>query len=129
MMSHDEIPGDARCEVDAAIARLGGDVELYKELIQSFLDDHSQLLPKLKQAISTADADALHRAGHSLKGLALSCGAMGVADAAAILERYGREKRLDDLDSAWHGLSRSFAATRRVLAPYYVKDPASQPSG
>lgn len=109
----------ARCEVEAAVGRLGGDVELYKELVQCFLDDTSDLLPKLRGAVDQRDADGLHRAGHSLKGLAASCGAQGVAEAAGRLERMGREKKLGEVDAALAALERTMAATREELAEYY----------
>jgi HPt (histidine-containing phosphotransfer) domain-containing protein len=109
----------ARCEVEAAVGRLGGDVELYKELVQCFLDDTSSLLPKLRQAIDRRDSEGLHRAGHSLKGLAASCGAQGVAEAAGRLERVGREKQLEELEPAWMALQRALEATRHELANYF----------
>lgn len=116
-------PGDvdAAFEIDAAIARLGGDVDLYNELVQCFLDDTSGLLGKIQRAIDNRDADALHRGGHSLKGLAASCGALGVADAAARIERRGREKNLDDVAGFWGDLQQAFDQARRRLGAFRVR--------
>lgn len=110
------------CDVPGAIERLGGDVQLYQELVQCFLDDSSGLLPAVQRAIQQRDANALHRAAHSLKGLAASCGATMVVNAAARLEQFGREHELDLIDDAWHPLEAAFNATRTALAAYYSRE-------
>lgn len=109
----------ARCEVKEAIDRLGGDIELYRDLVKCFLDDTSSLFPKIRAAIDSGDPDGVHRGGHSLKGLAGSCGAMGVSDAAGLVEQLGREKRLSEIEAAWNRLRHVFEATRTELAQYY----------
>lgn len=111
----------AQCEPQAAIARLGGDVGLYGELVQRFLDDNSQLVPKIQTAIELRDAAALHRAAHSLKGVAATCGAVGVAQWAEQLEQQSRLDPSGDLTSLWLRLQQVLADTRQELAPYYKR--------
>jgi HPt (histidine-containing phosphotransfer) domain-containing protein/nitrogen-specific signal transduction histidine kinase/CheY-like chemotaxis protein len=112
--------GSADREIEAAIERLGGDEQLYRELVQCFLDDTSEMIPKIRRAIHEVDAENLHRAAHSLKGLAASCGAVGVAEAAACLERLGREKQMGATAPAWAALEAALAASRRDLARFYA---------
>lgn len=113
--------GGTQCEPQEAIARLGGDAGLYGELLQCFFDDNSQLLPKVQAAIEQCDAAALHRAAHSLKGLAATCGAAGVAHYAEQLEQQSRLGPIGDLTSLWRRLQQSLADTRQELAPYYKR--------
>ena len=107
-------------EPEAAIARLGGDVELYRELIRSFLDDSAGLLPRLEAAMATADAQGVHKAAHNLKGTAATCGAMSVAAVATELERSGLERDLSQADDQFARLKAELADARRELAPYYA---------
>jgi two-component system sensor histidine kinase/response regulator len=111
---------DSVCEPEAAVERLGGDLQLYRELVQSFLDDSAGLLPRLTSALAAGDCDGVHRAAHCLKGTAATCGAIAVADVCAKLERSALERdlgngreRLDEL----HSRMREAAG---LLAAYYV---------
>jgi len=85
---------DSDCEPEAAVERLGGDLQLYRELVQSFLDDSAGLLPRLADALAAGDCDGVHRAAHCLKGTAATCGAIAVANVCAELERTALEKDL-----------------------------------
>jgi HPt (histidine-containing phosphotransfer) domain-containing protein len=83
---------DPVCEPEAAIQRLGGDVQLYRELVQSFVDDSAGLVPQIAAALSTADFEGVHRAAHCLKGTAATCGALAVAHACANIEQSALDK-------------------------------------
>jgi two-component system sensor histidine kinase/response regulator len=91
----------ACCEIDAAIDRLGGDVELYKELVERFLNDTAGTRARLESAVEHANAGLLHSAAHSLKGLAASVGATTVASALADLEQLGRDGDLPAVPAVW----------------------------
>jgi HPt (histidine-containing phosphotransfer) domain-containing protein len=106
-------------EPEAAIARLGGDLELYRELIQSFLDDSAGLLPRLEAAIAAAEAEAVHKAAHNLKGTAATCGAIAVAEVATELERSGLDRDLSRVNDQFSRLKRAMTEARRELARYY----------
>jgi two-component system sensor histidine kinase/response regulator len=115
----DSIALEVVCEDNAAIARLGGDVDLYKELVRCFVDDSSGLFAKIAQALQAGDAEGVHRAAHSLKGLAASCGATTVWTAAGKLERLAREGNLPQAETVWRELQAAFAATRHKLSAAY----------
>jgi HPt (histidine-containing phosphotransfer) domain-containing protein len=107
------------CEIDAAIDRLGGDVELYKDLAARFLDDTAGTRRTLETAYERRDAAALHRAAHSLKGLAASVGAVAVADVLGELESLGRVEDLEHVPSVWQRFQSAMAATADQLAIYH----------
>jgi HPt (histidine-containing phosphotransfer) domain-containing protein/CheY-like chemotaxis protein len=107
------------CEIDAAIDRLGGDVELYKDLVDRFLDDSAGTRRQIKAAIDTLDGAKLHGASHSLKGLAASCGATAAAEALANLESLGRQRDFSAVIQSWNRFQAEMERTAEALAPYY----------
>jgi HPt (histidine-containing phosphotransfer) domain-containing protein len=107
------------CDPEAAIARLGGDVELYQELIRSFLDDSAGLLPRLADAIAVGDADEVHKSSHNLKGTAATCGATSVAAICTELEESALQRKLSRAAGLFAQLKVELASAARELAPYY----------
>jgi HPt (histidine-containing phosphotransfer) domain-containing protein len=107
------------CEIDAAIDRLGGDVELYKDLAARFLDDTAGTRRALETAYERRDAASLHRAAHSLKGLAASVGAVTVAGVLGELEALGRTANLDQMSAVWQRFQNEMATAADQLAIYH----------
>ncbi len=58
-----------------ALSRVGGDVELLKEVVELFLDDYPTTFEKIKSAVASRDATALEHHAHSLKGSVSTFGA------------------------------------------------------
>ena len=56
-------------DLEKALQRLGGDKRLLSDLIGFYLEDYADLLDEIDRALSAADAEALEKASHSLKGL------------------------------------------------------------
>src|SRR5687767_7330452 len=86
--------GEKACDPVAALARLGGDAELYREVLQRFFADSATSLERISAAIDHGSGDELHRAAHSYKGLALMSGTEEVARTALALEQLGRQGQL-----------------------------------
>jgi HPt (histidine-containing phosphotransfer) domain-containing protein len=107
------------CEIEAAIERLGGDVELFKDLVDRFLDDSAGTRRKIEMAVESRDGALLHGAAHSLKGLAASCGAVAAADALAELESLGRACEFAQVPEAWSRFQAEMESTAEALAPYH----------
>jgi two-component system sensor histidine kinase/response regulator len=107
------------CEPEAAIARLGGDVELYQELIRSFLDDSAGLVPQLAKAVAAGDAEWVHKASHNLKGTAATCGATSVAAVCMKLEVSALERDLLPAASLFAQLKVELTEAARQLSAYY----------
>lgn len=85
---------------EVALARVGGDEELLREIGQLFLIEYPQLLAQMDQAISTGDAHRLERVAHSLKGSVSNFGAAHATQAALALEKLGRSAQWDQVDAA-----------------------------
>ena len=84
-----------------ALSRVGGDVELLKEVVELFLEDYPSTFERIKSAIANRDAKALEHHAHSLKGSVSTFGANRAFEAAFALEKQGRG---GDLTGAQNGL-------------------------
>ncbi len=60
-----------------ALSRVGGDVELLREVVGLFLDDYPQSLDLIRDAVARGDQAGLERHAHSLKGSVSTFGAAG----------------------------------------------------
>ena len=91
------------------IERLGGDVDLFKEVIRLFLEDCPQRLAAIKQAVDQENAELIRTTAHALKGAAGTLSARRVFEAAQTLERLGADARLEPVHAAWRTLAKEVA--------------------
>jgi CheY-like chemotaxis protein len=117
---------DARV-FDAAtmLANIGGDAELFDQLIRLFIDRHPVMMKEIETAIGQADAAALERAAHSLKGTAGNLCAPDVVLLAGQLEATGRLGTLTEAPSLLVRLDRTVQELVAVLARQ-INQPNSQ---
>jgi HPt (histidine-containing phosphotransfer) domain-containing protein len=113
------------CDPKAAIARLGGFLDLYQSLLAKFFGDEAGNRARIALAVEQGDAAALHHAAHSLKGLAAACGATSIAQILAGLEQMGRCGELAQSARAVERLDRAFDQARQDLAGYLVASESS----
>jgi HPt (histidine-containing phosphotransfer) domain-containing protein len=88
----DRISKRANAVLDEAalLARVDGDREFLKELIELFIADCPNQLAAILDAIARGDADGLRRASHSLRGSVSNFFAPASVEAALRLETRGR---------------------------------------
>lgn len=86
--------------VHEALQRLGNDEELLKDIFQIYLEDSPAIVEKLHAAVADADAVALQRAAHNLKGLAATLSAAEVVGVASQLEHMAVSHNLNDAAAA-----------------------------
>lgn len=79
--------GHALADRAVAIEHIGGNVDIYREVIASFLADQVGTAGKLRALLAAADIATAHRIAHTLKGTAATIGATGLFDAALALDR------------------------------------------
>ena len=75
---------------ELAMARVGGDAELLKELAALFLEESPRLMTELRDAYARADSRAVERTAHGLKGSVANFGAKRAVEAAFQIEQSGR---------------------------------------
>lgn len=106
---------DAVFDRALALSRVGGDVELLKEIAVLFLNDYPKSLSELHQAVESGDARMLERTAHGLKGSVSNFGARPVVDAALQLETMGRAQKLVEVEQVLHTLELALAVLRPEL--------------
>ena len=74
----------------SALERLDGDRDLLEEIVRLFADGCPGNIIEIRQAFEAGDAPLLHRLAHTIKGAALSVGAVSVSAAALALENQVR---------------------------------------
>jgi two-component system sensor histidine kinase/response regulator len=85
---------------EAAMARVGGDEELLKELAQLFLEEYPRLMAELREAHAQGDARMVERTAHGLKGSVANFGAKPAVEAAYQIEQLGKGGKLDAVTEA-----------------------------
>lgn len=84
----------AAIDVQAALARIGNNERLLKDLARLFLEDVPTLAQELDVAFQQNQTEDALRAAHSIKGLASNFDAFELQESAAELERLLREDRI-----------------------------------
>jgi HPt (histidine-containing phosphotransfer) domain-containing protein len=77
---------DELIDVEAALRRLGGDVQLFDDMAQIVLEDAPTLVHAARQALAESNGPEVRRAAHSLKGMMATIGATYAANAAMRVE-------------------------------------------
>jgi len=104
-----------------ALSRVGGDVELLKEVAELFLDDYPSTFEKIKAAVAARNATALEHHAHSLKGSVSTFGASRAFEAALALESQARSGDLTDAQDGLLQLEQALEALRPELVLLQTK--------
>lgn len=100
---------------ELALSRVGGDIDLLKEIAQLFVEDYPKVLDELRQAVDSGDAQAVERTAHGLKGSVSTFGARAAMEAARTLEDLGRAQQLEQVRQVLTTLELALAALRPEL--------------
>jgi two-component system sensor histidine kinase/response regulator len=98
-----------------ALSRVGGDIDLLKEVAVIFLGDYPRILTELREAVLSQNAARVEEAAHTLKGSVAVFGAKQAAGAALELEQMGRLADLSQANEPMRRLERLLAALEREL--------------
>jgi len=104
--------------LNVAIERVGGDEDLFKEVVALYLQEYPELVARIGEAVERGDAELLQQSAHTLKGSLGTLGAEPAAQNALQLEMMGRQKRLDgateELGVLRHALDRLHTELEQV---------------
>lgn len=92
-----------------------GDVETVKDVISCFLDNGTQYMRNIEQAVEQKDAKHLKLSAHRLKGAAAYFGNKIVVEYAAQLEEMGNNKQLVDVNHVFEQLKIAIAELEEGL--------------
>ena len=104
-----------------ALARLEGDEELYRMVLDTYLEDIPLQIVKLRETVPSGDAQELRRLAHSIKGASANIGALAVRDLSLEIELCAGKsgiaskvgEAIDRLESAF----KDFMRTARSVYP------------
>jgi signal transduction histidine kinase/CheY-like chemotaxis protein len=85
---------DQPLDREAALGRVGGNVELLRQLVGVFREDCARLVAELRAGLEAGAAADVRRAAHTLKGMVAFFGAAAATAAAARLEALGAADNL-----------------------------------
>jgi PAS domain S-box-containing protein len=102
-------------ELDGLVKSFENDHDLFKELVDIFINDYPQMLDTLRDTLKSSDVNTLTRTAHSLKGMLRNFQAEAAADTAYALEQMGREGTLGDADQIVDHLAEQLDQVARKL--------------
>jgi len=90
-------PDDGLCslDIDAGIATVGGDRQIYLLILKTFLEEHSRDLEEIEKYIGAGDVKKAAGLVHTLKGVTPAIGAKRLAD---IMKRFNEAIVLADME-------------------------------
>ena len=100
---------------EVALARVGGDLTLLKEIATLFLENYNPWVAELRDAAARGDAQALERAAHGIKGSVATFGARAAVDAAQQIEQLSRRQDFSEVLQAVSLLELALATLRPEL--------------
>jgi CheY-like chemotaxis protein len=100
---------------EAVLARMGGDREAVRQLVEVFRQDCSPLLADIQKAVRTGDAKKLKVAAHTLKGMVAFFAAERATAAALALELLGEAGDLTGAAEAVDVLTREVVGLEPAL--------------
>jgi CheY-like chemotaxis protein/HPt (histidine-containing phosphotransfer) domain-containing protein len=104
-----------------ALARVDGDIELFKEIAELFIEDSQKQLAEIRQNIAEGDSKTLERIAHTLKGSVGNFAAKNVFEAAFNLEKIGRSGDLTRAEEAFATLEKEIERLRPALVALWQK--------
>ena len=116
--AHFSIPNSSPFNLDEAMARLGGESELYHEMVGFFFSDGLKLVAEIQVAAGAGDATAIERKAHRLKGTVLYLGAEATVEAVARVETLGRSGDLTEAAEAILSMETEVTRLAEALRPY-----------
>jgi len=108
--------GQEPIDTASALARVGGDVEVLKEVAAVFLEELPESLRSLREAVTAGDARAIERAAHKLKGSVGNFAAHPAFEAALKLEILGRNGSLSEAEPAYVELEKEIKRLKSAIA-------------
>ena len=102
----------------AALRRLAGDEELFRDLVRFFFEDYPGLLEQLRRGVSSGDGESVERAAHRVRGLVSNFDDECPMEAALRLEKSGRSRDLEAAQTDLAELEKGVRHLADALTPY-----------
>ena len=103
-------------DLQLALARVGGDIQLLREIALLFIEECPRALAEIQEAVAGGDAAKLENAAHALKGSVANFGARDAVATAFCLEQMGRANQLSEAEGILPKLESALSAVCMELA-------------
>lgn len=100
---------------DSALDAIGGDMELYREISDLFLQSELDFPKRFKAALNEADIATAVRHAHSLKGVAGTLGAKRLQHSAAALEQSSKTQNKEETLALYAQVEADLTATATAI--------------
>jgi signal transduction histidine kinase/CheY-like chemotaxis protein len=100
----------------SALERVGGSMDLLRQLTGVFRDDCARLVPEVRAAIRDGDSGRLSQAAHTLKGMVSFFGATAATQATRRLEEIGQAGAAADAEGVLTTLVQEIERMQEALA-------------
>ncbi len=91
-------------DLSKAMEAVLGNKELFREIAGMLLENLTGSLSKIKKIIADGNAESLERTAHNLRSSAGSFGAKLACDAAYLLEKLGKEGKIEETKEAFSNM-------------------------
>lgn len=119
-----QMAAESPLDIDFALGRIGGDMELLREIAGLFIEEEARLMSAIKCAIDDGDAGALEAAAHTLKGMLSNFGASAAVEAAFAIERIARDKDMGRALTAYPALENEMERLRPAVKGLALEEAA-----
>jgi two-component system, sensor histidine kinase and response regulator len=113
-----EQPSDVDFRV--GIERVGGNSDVYKELLSDFVDELPGKLEQLWSNYRSRDLDGLYRAAHNLKGVAANLGALQLSAHAKMLEKQVSQGYTESIEALLNDISPIIIKLEETARDYFT---------
>jgi HPt (histidine-containing phosphotransfer) domain-containing protein len=103
------VTGTTVIDLPAALERIGGDRQLFRELSLIFVEDSPPLLESLRVNLADRNRREAEKCAHGLKGIAANVGGVRVERMAVVVEDAARAGQLEIADIGFQTLSTELA--------------------
>lgn len=95
----DDVPTGQLFDHQNGLKRVGGDREMYRELLGDFLQELPAKMETLQRCYSMGDLEGLSREAHNLKGVSANLGVLQLSEHARRLDRQSGEGYTETLET------------------------------
>ena len=100
----------------SSLLRVGGDMELLREIAVLFVEDCPRALAEIRDAAARGDAAKLENAAHALKGSVANFGAQSAVEPAFRLEQMGRAGQMSEVPETLRELEQALSVVCAELS-------------
>ncbi len=111
-------------DIEALLARVDGDVDLLREVINLFIESSPNLLAEIRSAIESGNSQALQHVSHTLKGSVSTFTGGAAYQAALTLEKIGKEGDLSKAMEAYEALAYQIECLNTAIAVLDLEEAA-----